>query len=62
MRDAYTLVFGGLLLLGARLGDILGRRRVLIAGRAVFALASLRCRSTQIAPGTAARRAGRCLG
>ena len=29
---AYTLVFGGLLLLGARAGDILGRRRVFIAG------------------------------
>jgi EmrB/QacA subfamily drug resistance transporter len=41
VQDAYTLVFGGLLLLGARLGDILGRRRVFIAGLAVFALASL---------------------
>jgi len=40
VQDAYTLVFGGLLLLGARLGDILGRRRVLIAGLAVFSLAS----------------------
>jgi MFS family permease len=39
-QDAYTLVFGGLLLVGARLGDILGRRRVFIAGLAVFALAS----------------------
>lgn len=41
VQNAYTLVFGGLLLLGARLGDILGRRRVFIAGLAVFALASL---------------------
>jgi EmrB/QacA subfamily drug resistance transporter len=41
VQDAYTLVFGGLLLLGARLGDILGRRRVFITGLAVFALASL---------------------
>lgn len=32
VQDAYTLVFGGLLLLGARLGDILGRRRVFVAG------------------------------
>ena len=40
VQDAYTLVFGGLLLLGARLGDLLGRRRVFIAGLAVFALAS----------------------
>ncbi len=41
VQDAYTLVFGGLLLLGARLGDILGRRRVFVAGLAVFSLASL---------------------
>ena len=37
VQDAYTLVFGGLLLLGARLGDLLGRRRVFVAGLAVFA-------------------------
>ena len=41
VQDAYTLVFGGLLLLGARAGDLLGRRRVSIFGVAVFALASL---------------------
>ena len=41
VQDAYTLVFGGLLLLGARAGDLLGRRRVFIFGVAVFALASL---------------------
>jgi EmrB/QacA subfamily drug resistance transporter len=41
VQNAYTLVFGGLLLLGARLGDILGRRPVFIAGLAVFATASL---------------------
>jgi len=41
VQDAYTLVFGGLLLLGARLGDLLGRRRVFVAGLAVFATASL---------------------
>lgn len=41
VQNAYTLVFGGLLLLGARLGDVLGRRRVFIAGLAVFAIASL---------------------
>ncbi len=39
--NAYTLVFGGLLLLGARAGDILGRRRVFLAGIAVFSVASL---------------------
>jgi EmrB/QacA subfamily drug resistance transporter len=41
VQNAYTLVFGGLLLLGARLGDILGRRRVFIVGLTVFAFASL---------------------
>jgi EmrB/QacA subfamily drug resistance transporter len=41
VQDAYTLVFGGLLLLGARAGDLLGRRRVFIFGLAAFALASL---------------------
>ena len=41
MLNAYTLTFGGLLLLGARAGDLLGRRRTFIAGIAVFTLASL---------------------
>ncbi len=39
--NAYTLTFGGLLLLGARAGDILGRRRVFLGGIALFTLASL---------------------
>jgi EmrB/QacA subfamily drug resistance transporter len=39
--NAYTLTFGGLLLLGARAGDILGRRRVFLGGIALFSLASL---------------------
>jgi EmrB/QacA subfamily drug resistance transporter len=39
--NAYTLVFGGLLLLGGRLGDLFGRRRVFLAGVAVFTVASL---------------------
>ncbi|TXN28896.1 MFS transporter [Lacisediminihabitans profunda] len=41
VQDAYTLVFGGLLLLGARAGDLLGRKRVFIFGLIVFSLASL---------------------
>ena len=41
VQSAYTLTFGGLLLLGARAGDILGRRRMLIAGIALFTAASL---------------------
>lgn len=40
-QDAYTLVFGGLLLLGARAGDLLGRKRVFIFGLLVFSSASL---------------------
>jgi EmrB/QacA subfamily drug resistance transporter len=39
--DAYTLTFGGLLLLGGRAGDIFGRRRMLIIGLGVFTAASL---------------------
>jgi EmrB/QacA subfamily drug resistance transporter len=39
--NAYTLTFGGLLLLGGRAGDILGRRRVFITGILIFTLASL---------------------
>ena len=41
--SAYALAFGGFLLLGGRLADLLGRRRVLIAGAAVFTAASLAC-------------------
>ncbi|MFD6875889.1 MULTISPECIES: MFS transporter [unclassified Streptomyces] len=39
--NAYSLAFGALLLAGGRAGDLLGRRRLLIAGLAVFAGASL---------------------
>lgn len=39
--NAYTLTFGGLLLFGARLGDLLGRRRIFVAGLALFSTASL---------------------
>ncbi|WP_207957695.1 MFS transporter [Streptomyces sp. YIM 98790] len=38
---SYSLAFGGLLLLGGRLGDLLGRRRVFTLGAGVFAVASL---------------------
>jgi EmrB/QacA subfamily drug resistance transporter len=39
--NAYTLAFGGLLLLGGRSGDLLGRRRIFIFGIALFTIASL---------------------
>ena len=39
--NAYTLIFGGFLLLGGRLADLLGRRRLFMSGLILFALASL---------------------
>jgi EmrB/QacA subfamily drug resistance transporter len=39
--NAYTLTFGGFLLLGGRLADLLGRRRLFVAGLILFSLASL---------------------
>lgn len=41
--NAYLLTFGGFLLLGGRLGDLFGHRRVFLAGLAVFTLASAAC-------------------
>ncbi len=41
VMNAYTLVFGGLLLLGGRAGDLFGRRRMFIIGTVLFTLASL---------------------
>ncbi|WP_329176992.1 DHA2 family efflux MFS transporter permease subunit [Streptomyces sp. NBC_01477] len=41
--NAYLIAFGGLLLLSGRIGDLIGRRRVLIGGLAAFTAASLAC-------------------
>ena len=41
--NAYLLTFGGFLLLGGRLGDLFGQRRMFLAGIALFTLASLAC-------------------
>jgi EmrB/QacA subfamily drug resistance transporter len=41
--SAYAIFFGGVLLLGGRLADLLGRRKLFISGLAVFALSSLLC-------------------
>src|SRR5438105_2654503 len=39
--NAYTLVFGGFLLLGGRAGDLIGRKRIFLAGLVIFTAASL---------------------
>src|SRR3954466_1596283 len=41
--NAYLIAFGGLLLLAGRLGDLIGRRTIFLAGLAVFTTASLAC-------------------
>src|SRR5213082_3819097 len=41
--SAYAIIFGGALLLGGRLADILGRRRLFVTGLALFATSSLLC-------------------
>src|SRR5207302_4777784 len=41
--NAYMIAFAGLLLLAGRLGDLVGRKRVMIAGLTVFTLSSLLC-------------------
>lgn len=41
IQNAYTLTFGGLLLLGSRVGDLFGRRRMYVWGLAFFMLASV---------------------
>ena len=41
--NAYTLTFGGFLLLGGRLGDLYGQRRLFLCGITLFTLASAAC-------------------
>ncbi len=43
--NAYTITFGGFLLFGGRAADLLGRRRVFLAGTALFSASSLLCAS-----------------
>jgi len=58
VQNGYTLTFGGLLLLGGRAGDILGRRRMFLAGIAIFTLASL---AGGLAPSAGALLAARAV-
>jgi EmrB/QacA subfamily drug resistance transporter len=45
--NAYLITFGGLLLLAGRLGDLIGRRTIFLAGLAVFVAASILCGASQ---------------
>ncbi len=47
--NAYLIAFGGLLLLAGRVGDLIGRRRMFLAGVALFTSASLLCGAAQAA-------------
>ena len=57
---AYALTFGGFLLLGGRVADLLGRRRILMLGLGLFTAASLGCAlaAGEAAPDRDARRSG----
>jgi EmrB/QacA subfamily drug resistance transporter len=60
--SAYALVFGGLLLLGGRAADLLGRRRIFLAGVVVFTAASLLAGLAWSEPSLIAARALQGLG
>jgi EmrB/QacA subfamily drug resistance transporter len=60
--SAYALVFGGLLLLGGRAADLLGRRRIFLAGVVVFTVASLLAGLAWSEPSLIAARALQGLG
>lgn len=61
-QNAYTLVFGGLLLLGARMGDLIGRRRVFITGLVLFGIASFLVGAAQSGTWIIAARAFQGIG
>jgi len=62
VQNAYTLAFGGLLLLGARAGDVLGRRRMFVIGIATFTAASLAAGLAQSAAWLLAARGAQGVG
>ena len=59
---AYAITFGGFLLLGGRMADLLGRRRIFIVGLVLFTLASLTCGLASSAGVLIASRAVQGLG
>ncbi|HVI19667.1 MAG TPA: MFS transporter, partial [Gaiellales bacterium] len=62
VQNAYALTFGGLLLLGARAGDVLGRRRAFLLGLALFSLASMAVGAAPTGPLLIAARAVQGIG
>ena len=60
--SAYAIMFGGALLLGGRLADIFGRRRLLMVGLALFSVSSLLCGIAWSEPSLIAFRAVQGLG
>jgi EmrB/QacA subfamily drug resistance transporter len=62
VANAYTLAFGGFLLISGRLGDLYGHRRLFLYGLALFTIASLACGLAQTAPVLIASRAVQGVG
>jgi EmrB/QacA subfamily drug resistance transporter len=60
--NAYMLTYGGFLLLGGRLGDLYGRRRLFLGGTALFTVASLACGLAASQPVLVVARAVQGLG
>src|SRR3712207_6082184 len=60
--NGYLLTFGGFLLLGGRLGDLFGHRRLFLAGIGLFTLASLLCGLSGSQELLVGARALQCLG
>src|SRR6187397_528395 len=60
--NAYMVTFGGFLLLGGRLGDLFGQRRLFLLGLTVFTLASLACGLAQSSTVLVVARAVQGLG
>jgi EmrB/QacA subfamily drug resistance transporter len=60
--SGYVLTYGGFLLLGGRAADLLGRRRILVAGTALFALSSVACGLAQTSGTLVAGRLAQGLG